>query len=144
MDSSSLCQNKHLSAKDWLFLWTWSTVQASAHITFHAKKLTVGGMWELQMTLIRKETKSPNSKNFPLFDSMQSTLSFSSLYTLISWHLKRNHSTLSTSQSLKGQDKHIVQLPLSIDEFQTSITHASFETAKANKEGKVTHNKLFL
>ena len=54
--------------------------------------------------------------------------------TLFPCKEKRNLYTIS--QSLNGLEKHGFQPPSSLEASQTSATHASFEVAKANKEGK--------
>ena len=54
--------------------------------------------------------------------------------TLFPCKEKRNLYTIS--QSLNGLEKRGFQPPSSLEASQTSATHASFEVAKANKEGK--------
>ena len=82
------------------------------------------------------------TENLLFFDSFQTTMSSSFLYILLSWSFSRKRFTLSTSKSLKGQEKQGAHPPSSTTKFQTSATQTSLEATKANKEGKETHNGL--
>ena len=67
-------------------------------------------------------------------------LSSPSISTTFPCNLTNKSPTLSTSQSFKGHEKQGFQWPFSPWGIQRSTTQASFAIAKANKEGKETHN----
>ena len=50
--SSSEWQKKHLFAKEYPLLWTWSKIKAFPQVTSHAKKVTLGGAQDLQMMFL--------------------------------------------------------------------------------------------
>ena len=71
------------------------------------------------------------------------------------FHIPTNSLPLQTNQKTlyvihlpiitRSRETKIPSLaPLSVEEFQTSITHTSLETNKANNEGNNTHNRLSL
>ena len=129
--SSSKWQGKKLFAKENL-LWTWSKLKAFPHVAFQAKKATLGGMQELQMMLHENNKRSLGfkmelrdlTKKFPLFKTIQITMSSSFLYTLFAWNFSKKCSTLCNSQSLNNLEKWGTHPPpLPFDYWVSNIHH---------------------
>ena len=86
----------------------WSKVKTLFHLASHTKTPALDETKEFQVTLVGKSICCPDSnfwykaliENFQFFTHVHTNVSSSSLHILHSCNLKKNHSTISTSQSL--------------------------------------------
>ena len=130
--------------------WIQSKVRTFPHDASQAKKLIFCCTQSSKLSSLGKKLMNPALRlckgsllrNCHPSVSNHLTLSSSSKFTIFPPKHNSNLSTSSISQSLKGLENQGLQLPPFsplAETIQTSLTQASLDATRANKEGKDSH-----